>query len=53
MLDKVQIIQEDEYFYPYHYGIKRESRLGRFYFSFVDPLKSIIEKSNTKKYLDV
>jgi len=51
-LDSKQQIQEDEYIFPYHYTIKTKSRIGRFYFSYVNYLKEILDNTTNSKILD-
>lgn len=51
-LTKEQAIQEEEYSKPYHYFIERQSRIGNFYFSYIDKCLEIVNSFTGKRVLD-
>lgn len=51
-MDDIQKRQEEEYSKPYHYFINRNSRVGLFYYSYVQPTVDYIEKKKDIVVLD-
>ncbi|PKM91833.1 hypothetical protein CVU82_01340 [Candidatus Falkowbacteria bacterium HGW-Falkowbacteria-1] len=51
-MDNVQQKQEEEYSRPYHYFINRNSRVGLFYYSYIQPVIDYIEKKENFTILD-
>jgi len=49
---KQQKIQEDQYVFPYHYIIEKNSYSGFFYYSYLDKCIELIYNFENKKILD-